>query len=193
MPVHHPPVTSVGHVPDTVLAKAPHIHGYAYTSEVKHDAALHAAPVVAHAPVVAAAPLVGKVGYGAGLVGGYGLGAGIAGPVLGGAGLIGHGAPLVGKVGYGAGLVGGYGLGAGIAAPVLGGAGLIGHGAGLIGGYGGYGKSVAAGPIVKVGAVPVEQPAVSSYAIETGRTHVATQQHYGVGKLASSLMKVLII
>jgi len=56
IPVHHPPVTSVHQEPTAVLAKAPKISGYAYTSEVRHDAPVRAiahAPVVAHAPVAA--------------------------------------------------------------------------------------------------------------------------------------------
>lgn len=47
---HHPPVTSVHQEPTAVLAKAPKISGYAYTSEVRHDAPVKA---IAHAPVVA--------------------------------------------------------------------------------------------------------------------------------------------
>ncbi|XP_074605557.1 uncharacterized protein LOC141858644 [Brevipalpus obovatus] len=143
--VHHPPVTSVHHAPDTVFAKAPRIHGYAYASEVRHDAPVvsHAAPVIAHAaPVVAhAAPVVAHA-------------APVAAPIL-AHGYAGHG----------------Y-AGHGIAAPV------VGHG---------YAKApiVNAGPIVQVGHAPVEHPAVSSYTINTGRTHVATQAHYGVAhKLA---------
>lgn len=102
VPVHHPPVSTVHHAPDAILAKAPRIHGYAYTSEVKHDAPVavaHAAPVVAHAaPVVAhAAPVVG---HAAPVVGhGYGLAAPIAAPVLG------IGAGLAGGIGYGHGHV----------------------------------------------------------------------------------------
>lgn len=57
IPVHHPPVTTVHQAPTAVLAQAPKISGYAYTSEVRHDAPL-ATKVVAHAPAYAAAPVV---------------------------------------------------------------------------------------------------------------------------------------
>lgn len=82
IPVHHPPVTSVHHEPTAVLAKAPKLSGYSYTSEVRHDAPVHAvahaapvhhaeiahAPVaVAHAPAAYAAPAVhADLGHGYG-------------------------------------------------------------------------------------------------------------------------------
>jgi len=57
IPVHHPSVTTVHQAPTAVLAQAPKISGYAFTSEVRHDAPL-ATKVVAHAPVAYAAPAV---------------------------------------------------------------------------------------------------------------------------------------
>lgn len=46
--------------PTAVLAQAPKISGYAYTSEVRHDAPVKA---YAHAPVVAhAAPVIAHAG-----------------------------------------------------------------------------------------------------------------------------------
>lgn len=59
IPVHHPPVTTTHQEHFSVLAKAPKLSGYAYTSEVRHDAPVkaiaHAAPLaVAHAPVAVA-------------------------------------------------------------------------------------------------------------------------------------------
>jgi len=63
IPVHHPPVTSVHQEHTAVLAKAPKISGYAFTSEVRHDAPVraiahadygHAAPAYGHADVAVA-------------------------------------------------------------------------------------------------------------------------------------------
>lgn len=131
-------MTSVHQEPTAVLAKAPKISGYAYTSEVRHDAPVRA---IAHAPVVAhAAPVA-----------------------------VAHAAPVA-----------------------------VAHGGyeGVAVGHGGYdGGVVAHGPSVEVGHAPApyvsgtslavapavikETPAVSSYALNTGRIDTVTQEHYG--------------
>jgi len=70
-PIHHPPVTTVHQEPTAVLAKAPKISGYAFKSEVRHDAPAkaYAAPAVYAAPAAyAPAPVAyghAESGYGA--------------------------------------------------------------------------------------------------------------------------------
>jgi len=85
-PIHHPPVTTVHHEPTAVLAKAPKISGYAFKSEVRHDApvkAYHADHSYGHAAYPAHAPADhgyghADAGYGHGAVvthaGGYSQG-----------------------------------------------------------------------------------------------------------------------
>jgi len=138
IPVHHPPVTSVHQEPTAVLAKAPKISGYAYTSEVRHDAPVKA---IAHAPVAVAHAAPVAIGHGGYADGGYG-----------------HGAVAVGHGGYDAGVVGhGPSVEVGHApAPYV------------------SGTSLAVAP-----AVIKETPAVSSYALNTGRIETVSQEHYG--------------
>jgi len=83
VPVHHPAVTSVHQEPTAVLAKAPKLSGYAYTSEVRHDAPVQA--IAHHAAPVAVGHGAVAVGHGAVDIG--------HGPVLshGGAVAVGHG------------------------------------------------------------------------------------------------------
>jgi len=148
-------VTTLHQQHTSVLAQAPKLSGYAYQSDVRHDAAVHAAPIAVAAPIVshagiAAAPVAAGIGLAGGYAGGYAGGLGLANG-LGGAGL--GGVALAGGVG-------------------LGGA-----------GYGGHGVVVSAPTIHAAPAVVKETPAVSSYTYETGRTHVATQAHYGVAHI----------
>lgn len=141
IPVHHPPVTSVHQEPTAVLAKAPKISGYAYTSEVRHDAPVKA---IAHAPVAVAhaAPVaVAHGGYDGGVVaGGYG-----------GAVAVGHGGYDAGVVAHGPSVEVGH-----APAPYV------------------SGTSLSVAP-----AVIKETPAVSSYALNTGRIETVSQEHYG--------------
>jgi len=162
IPQHHPAVTSVHHEPTAVLAKAPKISGFKFTSEVRHDA-----------------PISHGYSHGSSY-GGHGGDAG-----YGGAALIGHGGDSYGH-GHGAVIThaGGYSEGGHYGGHDSGHYG--GHDSGHYGGHdSGHGYGHAPAPYVSSKSLSVapakiiETPAVSSYKLETGRIDTHTQQHYG--------------
>eukprot|EP00178_Gracilaria_changii_P002603 TRINITY_DN1386_c0_g1_i1.p2 TRINITY_DN1386_c0_g1~~TRINITY_DN1386_c0_g1_i1.p2 ORF type:complete len:303 (+),score=52.06 TRINITY_DN1386_c0_g1_i1:57-911(+) len=171
--VNHPAVTKIVNAPTTVLAKAPRISGYRYTSEVNHNAAVPVAAPVAHvaAPVAhaVAAPVAkihaAPVAVAAAPVAAYGTAvahhAAVAAPVA-------HAVAAAPVAAYGTAVA----HTAAVAAPIA--AAPVAHAV----------AAPVAGPIVqKVGvhAAPVavrEPVSVSSYGITTGRIGHTTQVHY---------------
>jgi len=157
IPQHHPPVTTVHHEPTAVLAKAPKISGFAFKSEVRHDAHLKS---YGHGY----GGDHGSYGHGGGDLG-HGYGGDLGGHATHGHAIIAHGP----SHGYGGHDDGHYGGG-------------YGHGSSH-----GYHHEpapyVSSAHLSVAPAKIVETPSVSSYKLETGRIDTATKEHYATAHI----------